>query len=96
MTPRPAQVQYYPHEVATPPRADSLKADVVKYLISAIVAALTAYFATIYGIREEVAVLKVRLEYLKERVDAQTVAIERLTNAVNAHTLEHRKEESRR
>lgn len=90
MTPRPAPISYYPREA--PSRSvDSLKVEAVKYLASALVAGLTAYYAAIYGIKEEVAVLKVRLEYMKEKVDSQTLAIERLTAAINAHTLAHQR-----
>ncbi len=90
MTPRPAPVPYYrerEREAEAPRAESSLKGEAVKYLVSMLVAGLTAYFATIYGIREEVAVLKVHLEYLKQKVDAQSQAIDRLTTSVNTHML---------
>lgn len=73
-------------------RPTTIKAELAKYLLAMIVAALTSYFATIYAIKEEVAVLKVHVEYLRKQVDAQTAAIERLTASVNAHTLAHGKQ----
>lgn len=91
MTPQPQRVPYnYPRE-ATAARSPQLKGEAVKYLIAMLVAALTSYFAAIYGIKEEIAVLKVRLEYMKEKVDAQTKAIDALTTSINTHTAAHHK-----
>jgi hypothetical protein len=92
MTPQPARyAPHYPREQSRPAKAEpSLKVEAVKYLLAMVVAALTAYFATVYAIKEEVAILKVRLEYMREKVDAQTRAIDSLTAAVNAHVLAHK------
>lgn len=92
MTPQAQQrVPYYPREAA-PARQFHLKGEAVKYLIAMLVAGLTSYFAAIYGIKEEIAVLKVRLEYMKEKVDSQTRSIDALTDSINAHTLAHQQE----
>jgi hypothetical protein len=91
MTPQPQHVRAWPRD-QTPEdgRAEpSLKGEAVKYLIAMLVAGLTSYFAAIYGIKEEIAVLKVRLEYMKEKIDSQTRSIDALTTSINAHTLAH-------
>lgn len=91
MTPQTQRVpQHFPREAA-PARQMHLKGEAVKYLIAMLVAGLTSYFAAIYGIKEEIAVLKVRLEYMKEKVDAQTRAIDALTTSINTHTAAHHK-----
>lgn len=89
MTPPAPAPAYRAFQRAAPARAPAITVELVKYLLAMVVAGLSAYYATIYGIREEVAVLKVRLEYMKERVDAQTIAIRELTTAIDAHTLAH-------
>ena len=72
-------------------RQTTIKVEVAKYLLAMVVAGLTSYFAALYGIKEEIAVLKVRLEYMKEKVDAQTKAIDALTTSINTHTAAHHK-----
>jgi hypothetical protein len=100
MTPQPQRVPIYNGRdwaaEAAPAKGDSLKAEIMKYVIAMVVAGLTAYYAAIYGIREEIAVLKVRLEYMKEKVDSQTNAIDSLTRSINAHTLAHEEANRRR
>jgi hypothetical protein len=76
-------------DLEKPAPAPTIKLEVVKYLGGMLLAGLVSYYATLYGLREEVAVLKVRIEYLTKQTDAQTKAIEALTDSITAHTLAH-------
>lgn len=94
MTPQPQRYpRDYPARDAGRERATrpdtSLKVEAVKYIVAMVVAALTSYFATVYAIKEEVAVLKVHVEYMRKEIDKQTKAIESLTAAIEAHTSTH-------
>ncbi len=90
MTPQPQRyARDYPREFAPAKPDTSLTVEAVKYILAMVVAALTSYFATVYAIKEEVAVLKVHVEYLRKEVDAQTKAIESLTAAIALHTSAH-------
>ena len=73
----------YPFGVQQQTKEPTLKWETAKYLGGMLLAGLVSYYATLYGLREEVAVLKVRIEYLSKAVDNLTIAI-------HAHTQAHK------
>jgi hypothetical protein len=98
MTP-PQAVRDYRHEfraVEPVTREPTLKWETAKYLGGMLLAGLVSYYATMYGLREEVAILKVRIEYLSKAVDSQSATINRLTDAINAHSQAHEPVAARR